>query len=145
MRVIVFVKATEGSEQGIHDTADTAKMFEDMGRFNQELEKAGILKMGDGLKPSSEGKRVRFDGTQRTVKDGPFPANEVVAGFWIWEVKDMNEAVEWVKKCPNPMMGPSDIEIRPLYEMEDLADFMSPEAKKTSWRLKKSPPQRGFS
>jgi hypothetical protein len=130
MRVMIFVKATEGSEEGIKDTPEMAKMFEDMGRFNQELIKAGIMKDGDGLKPSSEGKRVHFNGTQRTVKDGPFPANEVVAGFWIWDVKDMNEAVEWVKKCPNPMMGPSDIEIRPFYEMGDLTDFMSPEAKK---------------
>jgi hypothetical protein len=91
-----------------------------MGKFNDALQKAGILRFGDGLKPSSEGKRVAFDGSGRTVSDGPFAQpRELVAGFWLWEVKDMDEAVAWVKRCPNPMPGPSEIEIRPLYEMAD--------------------------
>ena len=92
-----------------------------MGRFNDELREAGILRMADGLTPSSQGRRVAFDGPDRTVIDGPFAATrELVAGFWLWEVKDMNEAVAWVKRCPNPMPGPSEIEIRPLNETADL-------------------------
>ncbi len=129
MRVMVFVKATEDSEQGIKPTADMAEMFVAMGKFNEELVKAGVMLAGDGLKPSSEGKRVAFEGTRRTVIDGPFAeTRELVAGYWLWEVKDMAEAVEWVKRCPNPMPGPSEIEIRPLYEMVDLAEAMPPEA-----------------
>ncbi len=121
MRVMVFVKATEDSEKGIQPTAETAEMFEAMSRFNEELVKAGIMLAGDGLKPSSQGKRVAFDGPRRSVIDGPFAeTRELVAGFWLWEVKDMDEAVAWVKRCPNPMPGPSEIEIRPLYEMADL-------------------------
>ena len=131
MRVMVFVKATKESEAGIMSGPEMEKMFEDMGRFNRQLIDAGIMKDGDGLKPTSHAKRVKFDGASRTVVDGPFTkdVNELVAGYWIWEVKDMNEAVEWVKKCPNPMMGPSEIEIRPFYEMEDFADVLTPEAK----------------
>jgi hypothetical protein len=118
MRVMVLVKATDESEKGI---LPTAEMFEAMGKFNEELAKAGLLRGGDGLKPSSHGKRVAFDGTGRTVIDGPFSATrELVAGFWLWDVKDMDEAVAWAKRCPNPMSGPSEIEIRPLYEMADL-------------------------
>jgi hypothetical protein len=129
MRVMVFVKATEDSEEGIKPTAETAEMFVTMGRFNEELVKAGITLAGDGLKPSSQGKRVAFNGPSRTVIDGPFAeTRELVAGYWLWEVKDMAEAVEWVKRCPNPMLGPSEIEIRPLYEMADLAEAMPPEA-----------------
>jgi hypothetical protein len=95
--------------------------MEAMGRFNDELRKASILLTADGLKPSSQGKHVAFDGPGRTVIDGPFPeARELVAGFWLWDVKDMDEAVAWVKRRPNPMRGPSEIEIRPLYEMADL-------------------------
>ncbi|MDF3074856.1 MAG: YciI family protein [Alphaproteobacteria bacterium] len=125
MRVMVFVKATEDSEAGLPPAEKMRAMFEAMGKFNDELTKAGIMKDGDGLKPSSHGKRVRFDGTSRTVKDGPFPhPNELVAGFWIWEVKDMDEAVAWVKRCPNPMFGPSEIEIRPFYEEKDFAELM---------------------
>ena len=98
-----------------------AELLEAMGKFNDELRNAGILRAGDGLKPSSQGKRVAFDGPGRMVIDGPFAeTKEVVAGFWLWEVKDMDEAVAWVKRCPNPMPGPSEIEIRPLYEMADL-------------------------
>lgn len=118
MRVMVLVKATEESEKGTDFSApETKKMMEDMGRFNDELAKAGIIRDGDGLRPSSDGKRVAFDGASRTVIDGPFAhPNELVAGFWLWEVKDMDEAVAWVKRCPNPMSGPSEIEIRPVYE-----------------------------
>lgn len=121
MRVMVLVKATADSERGFVATAETRAMLEAMGRFNDELAKAGILLAADGLKPSAEGKRVAFDGPGRTVVDGPFAAtSELVAGYWLWEVKDMDEAVAWVKRCPNPMPGPSEIEIRPLYEMADL-------------------------
>jgi hypothetical protein len=119
MRFIVMVKATKDSEAGM---LPTEKLLDDMGRFNEELVKAGIMKAGDGLKPSSQGKRVRFSGDKRTVIDGPFTeTKELVAGFWLWEVKSMEEAIAWVKRCPNPMPGDSDIEIRPLYEAEDFA------------------------
>lgn len=122
MRVMVLVKATEDSERGFVPTDETRAMMEAMGRFNDDLAEAGILVAGDGLKPSSAGKRVAFDGAARTVMDGPFaPAGELVAGFWLWEVRDLDEAVAWVKRCPNPMPGPSEIEIRPLYEAADLA------------------------
>jgi hypothetical protein len=118
---MVIVKATEDSEKGFDHTPESLRMVEDMGRFNDELVKAGVLLAADGLKPSSEGKRVAFDGEGRTVSDGPFAeARELVAGYWIWQVKDMEEAVAWVKRCPNPHKGPSVVEIRPLYEMEDL-------------------------
>jgi hypothetical protein len=121
MRVMVLVKATEDSEQGFRPTPEALTSLEAMGRFNDDLAKAGILLSGDGLKPSSAGKRIAFDGPGRTIIDGPFAeTRELVAGFWLWEVKDMDEAVAWVKRCPNPMPGPSEIEIRPLYEMADL-------------------------
>ena len=121
MRVMVLVKATEDSEKGFVATPETRALLEAMGRFNKELADAGILRTGDGLRPSSQGKRVAFDGPGRTVIDGPFAATrELVAGFWLWEVRDMGEAVAWAKRCPNPMPGPSEIEIRPLYEMADL-------------------------
>jgi hypothetical protein len=121
MRVMVLVKATEDSEKGFVPTPETKEAMAAMGRFNDELRKAGILRAADGLTPSSRGKRVAFDGAGRAVIDGPFArARELVAGFWLWEVKDMDEAVAWVKRCPNPMPGPSEIEIRPLYEMADL-------------------------
>jgi len=121
MRVMVLVKATEDSEKGFDPSPWATEMMAAMGRFNDELSAAGILLAADGLKPSSEAKRVAFDGPGRTVIDGPFAeTRELVAGFWLWEVKDMDEALAWVKRCPNPMPGPSEIEIRPLYEMEDL-------------------------
>ena len=129
MRVMVFVKATEDSEAGMTPSPELSQMFVDMGKFNEELVKAGIMVAGDGLKPSSHGKRVAFDGPSRTVIDGPFAeTRELVAGYWLWEVKDMDEAVAWVKRCPNPMFGPSEIEIRPFYEMEDFADLIPAEA-----------------
>jgi hypothetical protein len=121
MRVMVFVKATEDSEKGFVRTTETMASMEAMGKFNDELRHAGILIAADGLKPSSRGKRIAFDGPSRTVIDGPFTeTRELVAGFWILQVKDMDEAVAWVKRCPNPMPGPSEIEIRPFYEMADL-------------------------
>ncbi|GIK97173.1 MAG: hypothetical protein BroJett029_13820 [Alphaproteobacteria bacterium] len=125
MRVMVIVKATADSEAGIMPPAE---LFEAMGRYNAELVEAGIMQAGDGLRPSSHGKRVAFDGPNRRVIDGPFGnTSELVAGFWLWQVKDMDEAVAWVKRCPNPMPGPSEIEIRPLYEMEDFGEVLTPE------------------
>ena len=125
MRVMVLVKATEDSEAG---RMPSTELLEAMGRFNEKLARAGILRAGDGLKPSSQGKRVAFDGPDRRVIDGPFPATgELVAGFWLWEVGSMEEALAWVKRCPNPMPGPSEIEIRPLYELADLGPGVTPE------------------
>ncbi len=129
MRVMVLVKATKDSEAGLKSDAATMKMFEEMGKYNEQRIAAGIMKAGEGLHPSSKGKRVAFDGANRTVIDGPFTeTKELVAGYWLWEVKDMAEAVAWVKKCPNPMPGPSEIEIRPIYEMEDFGEILTPEA-----------------
>lgn len=120
MRVMVIVKATKSSETG---QLPSEELLTEMGNFNEQLVKAGIMKAGDGLKPTSFAKRVRFDGQHRTVTDGPFAAtNELVAGYWIWEVASMDEALEWVKKCPNPMPEASEIEIRPMYEMSDFAE-----------------------
>jgi hypothetical protein len=120
MRVMVLVKATKDSEAGIMPEPE---LLEAMGRYNEELATAGILLAADGLKPSSAGKRVAFDGPERTVIDGPFPAtDELVAGYWLWQVEDMAQAVAWVKRCPNPMPGPCEIEIRPLFEAEDFGD-----------------------
>lgn len=122
MRVMVLVKATESSEKKDFDpnAPELQKMMAEMDKFNQELEKAGVLITADGLKPSHAGKRVQFDGANRTVTDGPFSeTRELVAGYWIWKVKDMADAVAWVKRCPNPMPGPSEIEIRPIWEEED--------------------------
>jgi hypothetical protein len=128
MRVMVFVKATEDSERGMSPTPEALAMFEAMGRFNEALAEAGIMVAGAGLKPSAEARRIAFDGPGRTVVDGPFaPARELVAGFWIWEVADMDEAVSWAKRCPNPMPGPSELEIRPFLEAEDLAEFVTPD------------------
>lgn len=122
MRVMVLVKATVDSEKGFVPSEWSSRMMEGMGRFNTELINAGVLLAGDGLKPSSHGKRVAFDGATRTVTDGPFAAvSELVAGYWLWEVKDMDDAIAWAKRCPNPMPGPSEIEIRPLYEAADLS------------------------
>lgn len=134
MRVMVMVKATTDSEAGL--MPDT-EMFEAMGKFNEELVDAGIMQSGDGLKPSSQGKRIAFDGPSRTVIDGPFAeTRELVAGFWIWEVRDMAEAVEWAKRCPNPMPGPSELEIRPFYEMADFAEMVNPEIVEQEERLR---------
>ncbi len=124
MRVMVLVKATDDSEKGVFPSTDA---FGAMDRFNEELVKAGILLAGAGLQPTMHAKRVAFDGATRTVIDGPFAAvREQVAGFWLWQVTDMEEAVAWAKRCPNPMPGPSEIEIRPFYEMADLGELLSP-------------------
>jgi hypothetical protein len=117
MKVMVLVKATKDSEAGV---MPTQTLLAEMGKFNEELVKAGIMLAGDGLRPSAQGKRVRFSGRNRTVMDGPFAeTKELVAGFWIWQVRSIEEAVEWVKRCPNPMPGDSEIEVRPVFEMED--------------------------
>ena len=119
MRVMVLVKATADSEAG---KMPSRELLDAMGKYNAELTKAGILVDGDGLHPSAKGKRVAFDGRRRTVIDGPFSAtSELVSGYWLWDVKDMAEAVEWVKRAPNPMSGPSEIEIRPVLEASDFA------------------------
>ncbi|ARJ70397.1 YciI family protein [Paracoccus contaminans] len=127
MRVMVLVKATEYSEGGFQGSPEEGEMLEAMGKFNEELVNAGVMLAGDGLKPSSQGKRVAFDGPGRRVIDGPFAeTRELVAGYWLWEVRDMDEAVAWVKRCPNPMPGPSEIEIRPLYELADIIEVVTP-------------------
>ncbi|MDQ0469335.1 hypothetical protein QO011_002346 [Labrys wisconsinensis] len=119
------MKATEDSEKGVMPSTE---LLAAMGKFNEELVNAGIMLGGDGLKPSTQGKRIAFDGPGRTVIDGPFAeTRELVAGYWIWEVKDMDEAIAWARRCPNPMPGPSELEIRPVYGMEDFAEAMTPE------------------
>lgn len=136
MRVIVFVKATADSEAGAQPSSE---LIEAMGRYNELLIAAGIMKGGDGLKPSAVGKRVAFDGAARTVIDGPFAeTKELVAGFWIWEVKSIEEAVEWARKCPNPMPGEeSDLEIRPFYEAADFGEGFTPEEQAREAELRK--------
>jgi hypothetical protein len=140
MRVMVLVKATKDSEAGVMPSTE---LLEAMGKYNEELVNAGIMQAGEGLHPSSKGKRVVFDGASRTVVDGPFAAtNELVAGFWIWQVKDMAEAVEWVKRCPNPMPGKSEIEIRPLFEAADFGDALTPELAEQEERLREKVEKR---
>jgi hypothetical protein len=134
MRVMVLVKATKDSETGIMPSTE---LLEAMGKYNEELVNAGIMKAGEGLHPSSKARRVAFNGTNRTVVDGPFAqTSELVAGFWLWEVKDMAEAVAWVKRCPNPMPGPSEIEIRPIFDMADFGEVMTPEIAEREERLR---------
>ena len=137
MRVMVMVKATPGSERG---DMPTEELFREMGEFNEALAKAGILLAGEGLKPSSQGARVRFSGRDRTVTDGPFAeTKELVAGFWLWQVRSMEEAIEWVQRCPNPMPNEdSDIEIRQVYEMEDFGDAMPPDLRERETQLLRS-------
>ena len=133
MRVMVIVKATADSEAGI---LPTEQEFAEMGRFNEELVKAGIMLAGDGLHPSSKGYRVHFSGKNRIVTDGPFTeTKEVIAGYWIWQVKSLQEAIEWVKKCPNPMRTDSDIEIRQVYSAGDFGDVITPELKAREERM----------
>jgi hypothetical protein len=140
MRVMVMVKATEESEQGI---LPSTELLEAMGKYNEQLVNAGIMLAGDGLKPSSVGKRVAFDGAKRTVIDGPFAeTRELVAGYWMWEVKDMAEAVEWVKRCPNPMSGPSEIEIRPVFELSDFESNLTPEVTELHEQLREKTSNR---
>lgn len=134
MKVVVFVKATRESEAG---EMPTQELLEAMTAYNEELVKAGVMKAGEGLHPSSKAKRVHFSGQSRTVIDGPFPeTKELVSGFWIWEVKGMDEAVEWVKKCPNPMMSDSDIDIRPVFEAADFGEAYTPELQAREERMR---------
>jgi len=134
MRVMVLVKATSDSEAA---AMPDEKMLSEMGAYNEELVKAGIMLAGEGLHPSSKGARVRFSGKDRTVTNGPFSAtSELVAGFWIWKVKSMDEAIEWVKRCPNPMPGDSEIEIRPIFELEDFGEELTPELREREERLR---------
>jgi len=134
MRVMVMVKATKGSEAG---ELPSEELLTAMGNFNEQLVNAGIMLAADGLQPSSKGVRVRFSGKDRTVTDGPFAeTKELVAGFWLWNVDSMEQAIEWVRRCPNPMMEDSDIEIRPLFEMDDLGDAFTPELREKESRLR---------
>jgi len=135
MRVMVIVKATKNSEAGI---MPSEKLLADMGKFNEELVKAGVMLAGDGLKPSSQGKRLRFSGGKRTVIDGPFAeTKELIAGFWIWQVKSMDEALEWLRRCPDPMPGEeSELEIRPVFEMEDFGAEFTPELRAREEKLR---------
>ena len=134
MRVIVLVKASKESEAGLMPTTE---VLESMGRFNEELVKAGIMLAGEGLQPSSKGARVRFSGEKRSVIDGPFTeTKELVAGFWLWQVRSMEEAIEWVKRCPNPMPGDSEIEIRQVFEAEDFGAEFTPELREAEERMR---------
>jgi hypothetical protein len=134
MRVMVMVKATGDSEAGVMPSEE---LLAAMGAFNEELVKAGVMLAGEGLHPSRKGKRVRFNGRNRTVVDGPFTeTKELVAGFWLWQVKSMEEAIEWVKRCPNPMPTESEIEIRPVFEAEDFGAELTPELRAQEDRLR---------
>jgi hypothetical protein len=134
MRVMVIIKATEESEAGI---MPSEQLLTDMMKFNEELVNAGVMLAGEGLHPSSKAKRVRFSGAKRTVTDGPFPeTKELIAGFWLWKVKSMEEAVEWVKRCPNPMSVESDVDIRPIFEAEDFGAELTPELQQQEERLR---------
>lgn len=134
MRFMVMVKATKDSEAG---APPTQELLEAMMAYNEELVKAGIMKGGDGLQPSSKGARVQFDGAKRSVVDGPFAeTKELVAGYWLWECASLDEAIAWVKRCPNPMPGPSEIEIRPLFELADFGEIVTPETAAQWDRLK---------
>ena len=134
MRVMVLVKAAPSSEAG---EMPGEQLLADMGRYNEELVRAGVMLAGEGLHPSSRGVRVRFSGTQRSVVDGPFAeTRELVAGYWLWECASLDEAIAWVKRCPNPMPGPSEIEIRPLYDLADFGEIVTPQTEATWQRLK---------
>jgi hypothetical protein len=134
MRVMVIVKATKDSEAGV---MPTEQMFSEMLAYNDQLVKAGIMLAGDGLHPSSKGKRVRFEGAKRTVIDGPFAeTKELIAGYWLWQVRSMDEAIEWVKRCPNPMPGESEIEVRQIFEADDFGAELTPELRAKEERLR---------
>jgi hypothetical protein len=134
MRFMVIVKANKESEAGV---MPSQKLLAEMGKFNEELVKAGVLLAGEGLQASSKGKRVRFSGSKRTVIDGPFTeSKELIAGFWLWQVRSMEEAIEWVKRCPNPHEGESEIEIRQVFEAEDFGPALTPELKEQEKRLR---------
>src|SRR5687768_2801612 len=133
MRFMVIVKADKDSEAGVMPSTE---LLAAMGKYNEELVNAGIMQAGEGLHPSSKGVRVRFSGKNREVIDGPFAeTKELVAGFWIWKVKSMDEAIQWVKRCPNPMMEDSDIEIRPVFEADDFGEAYTPELREQEERL----------
>ena len=134
MRFMILVKADATSEAGV---LPDAKLLSDMGKYNEELVKAGIMLAGEGLQPSSKGARVRFSGKNRTVIDGPFSeTKELVAGFWLWQCKSKEEAIEWVKRCPNPMQGESEIEIRQVFENEDFGAEFTPELREQEDRIR---------
>ncbi|MEO5628985.1 MAG: YciI family protein [Thermomonas sp.] len=134
MKVMVMVKATAESEAGVMPTQE---LLEAMGTFNEVLVNAGVMLAGEGLHPSSRGVRIAFDGAQRQVIDGPFAeTRELVAGFWLWQVRSLDEAIEWARRCPNPMPGPSELEIRPLFEMEDFGEEFTPELREQEDRLR---------
>ncbi|HSA61579.1 MAG TPA: YciI family protein [Nitrospiraceae bacterium] len=134
MRFMIMIKATKDSEAGV---MPSEQLLAEMGRFNEELMKAGVLLAGEGLQPSSKGARVRFSGRTRTVIDGPFAeTKELIAGFWLWQVKSKEEAIEWAKRCPNPMQGESEIEIRQVFEAEDFGAEFTPELKEQEERLR---------
>jgi hypothetical protein len=138
VKVMVMVKATEDSEAGVMPTTE---LLTAMGQYNESLVKAGVILAGEGLKPSRYGKRVHFSGNSRSVTDGPFTeTKELVAGFWLWQVRSIEEAVEWVKRCPNPMLTDSDIEIRPVFELEDFGESLTPEAKAQEEDLRRQIP-----
>ena len=135
MKFLILVKATQDSEAGV---MPSEKLLAEMGKFNEELVKAGIMLSGEGLHPSSKGARVRFSGTRRTVVDGPFSeTKELVAGFWLWQVKSREEAIEWVKRCPNPMLEDSEIEIRQVFEAKDFGAAFTPELREQEERLRR--------
>ncbi|HZB05584.1 MAG TPA: YciI family protein [Thermoleophilaceae bacterium] len=135
MRVMVLVKANEQSEAG---EMPGTELLDAMGAYNEELVKAGVMVAGEGLHPSSKGVRVRFSGEERSVVDGPFAeTKELLAGFWLWEVRDMDEAIEWAKRCPNPMEGESVLELRPVFEAEDFGDELTPELRERDDRLRR--------
>ena len=134
MRFMVMIKANNDTENGV---MPEEKLLADMGKYNEELVKAGIMQAGEGLQPSSKGARMKFDGAKRTVENGPFPLNEVYCGFWLWKVKSRDEAIEWLKKCPNPTGAQATIELRQLYEAEDLGAEFTPELREKDERLRK--------
>jgi len=137
MRVMVIVKGDDATEGGSIPPEEMQKMFTEMGKFNEELVNAGIMKAAEGLQPSSKGKRILFDGPRRTVVDGPFAeAKELIAGYWLWEVKDMDEAVEWAKRCPNPTGVQGQLEIRPIGELDDLGEAFTPELREQERQLR---------
>ncbi|MBW3608339.1 MAG: YciI family protein [Actinobacteria bacterium] len=141
MRVMVIVKATPESEAG---QLPSTELLAAMGKYNEELAKAGIMLAGEGLQPSSKGARVRFEGSERSVVDGPFAeTKELIAGFWLWEVRSMEEAIEWVKRCPNPMEGESEIEVRQVFEADDFGENLTPELREAEDRLREQLEAKG--
>jgi hypothetical protein len=141
MRVMVMVKASASSEAG---AMPSEQLLAEMGRYNEELVKAGVMLAGEGLHPSAKGVRVQFSGRQRTVVDGPFAeTKELVAGFWLWQVRSMDEAIEWARRCPNPMPEDSELEIRPVFEAEDFGTEFTPELREQEQRLRDQIAARG--